>query len=255
MKKNTQDKSILSIKFIFLYNEWLDIYDKNRVVKNRRSKLTQKGIQLLNEALQTKDFKCWIRESFNYFKSENSRKKNSPFWNGEFICVSCRTNFRLLIQNEPVYEQKIELLMNCKVLEFSNFHDEKIKPVLKFYGESRSAITLDILVNGTQNVLSNVNNKNEDELNGKYQNVKGHVLRKMKSEHKNEPIFSRELLADTIAVKSMVHGFNFDSVKSSNLNDYIQNISAVPYGFIIMSNFNVINFFIFIKFIHLISIK
>lgn len=132
--------------------------------------------------------------------------------------------------------------------DINSLHLKKIKPLLKFYGETRLRTGIDIVVNGNQNVLAKINNRNE-ELNGKYKNVNGTVLRKIKSEDKNKAVLSKDLLYDTLATKNMVHGFNLSEKKNSKLNDYIQNICADPYGFVIMSNLNVSNFNYFLYFL------
>ncbi|CAF0975266.1 unnamed protein product [Brachionus calyciflorus] len=230
IKSINREHSFFKTSYFFEFDLWRELC-QNKICSNKRFKLSINGIFLLNEALQSKEFNCWIRESFNYFKSESSKKINAPFWNGEFICLEkeCRELYKLSILNEPEQGKNFEIIMIAKNQDVNSLHQNKIKPKLKFYGETRLRTNLDIVVNGTQNVLAKVNNGIEEELNGKYENVHAAVLRKIKSEHKNKEVLSKDLLYDTLATKNMVHGFNLSEKKPSKLNDYIQNICADPY--------------------------
>ena len=56
-------------------------------------------------------------------------------------------------------------------MNYSTIHDEKVKPNLKFMGEKREETLLEILSKGTINVLSEINNKSDEEFNSKYNKV------------------------------------------------------------------------------------
>ena len=99
---------------------------------------------------------------------------------------------------------------------------------------------LEIMSEGTQNVLSKLNNKINDELNGKFKEVTGGVIRQMKSEYTNQLVLDRDLLIETLAIKNLVPGFYLSEKNSSKLDSYIHNVCANPFGFLIMSNFGVI---------------
>jgi hypothetical protein len=117
---------------------------------------------ILSKKLQEKGFNCWLSNSYNWFKKQNSRKKNSNFWSGLYYCCYQKCGeFEAFIKNEPNFNSDVVVFLTAR-----NIVDhEKLSKKIQVRGTRRNKLLNSIMMLGSDSARSNAiisNHKNEE---------------------------------------------------------------------------------------------
>ncbi|CAF0932078.1 unnamed protein product [Brachionus calyciflorus] len=194
----------------------------------QRLKLLIDFEEALNLKLKKKGFCCYYKCSYNWFKSEKSRKRNLPVWSGFYKCIqpNCKSFIRPFIKS--INKDEITV---CVSFLTKGFH-EPIDQQTRITGEDRINLSYKLNSEGTSNVsdfyqIISYQKKNP---------IKKTTLYKIKNEFDHRFRLSRDLFFDLKASKLMTDNL---SVSNSGFTGLVHNVSIDPYGFFLMSEMQI----------------
>lgn len=206
-------------------------------MSNGRKTLNAEGCGILCDKLRLQGMLCWIVKNFNWFKTKDSQKINSPAWNGTFYCINhgcCRYNAHAEINKDQV---KLAFIRVGTINhDFKIVHNRK-----RITGEERARVALETMANGPYNTSAAeykdaehpVDPSSSHDLLNKTRQV--HL--KIKSEYQTRFNVSNSPLKNAQISKEI---FTIIDSSSNRLKGYVQFLSADPFGFMLLSELQVI---------------
>ena len=168
---NENNSKTLIITIDYLNWKVLQAFIKNY---NNRLKFAKEFDNFLAQKIQDLGIKCWLKCSFNWFSSYESRKQ-TPTWRGIYSCqeAECMNRFEATIFNKNIlldqHEESFkDILIFVKFIETSS-HTEAVLKRISCRGKQREEQGLNLLAFKTTMVQSDniLNNKLKSNHNGK----------------------------------------------------------------------------------------
>ena len=158
----------IQFKIKFTPEEWVIL--QTFVVRNIRSSFSHQFSDFLSKKLQNIGIKCWVRCKHNWFRRNKSRKANSPFWNGVYICIDskCKQIFKTTII-EPLEINSLKDVILFVEKNNEESHTEKISKNIVCSSLKRISQANELFINKplnckTSNILHNVLQDNQNGL-------------------------------------------------------------------------------------------
>ena len=214
----------------FSPNEW-EIISKF-ISKKERPYFLNSFCDKLSFKIQEHGIKCWLKVIYNWFKSESSQKRNSPYWSGKYICIKkdcgCIYNTKIIKKPNNISDIQMEI-------KFNKFSDHLIinKPKENIAGSKRIQTAIELTASGINNYRAKNNLLNLTEQQD-FRPYNSNLLKQIKFEFKHQELISLNLFVDTEASKKLTIHL-IPSPITSCLKGYVQDISMNPYGFILFS--------------------
>jgi hypothetical protein len=145
-------------------DDWLQLYKTQTslvyATGRRRFKI---GFDHFLNNLINRD--CWYKSKSNWFRQTNSRKTNSPFWSGNFVCIKedCLNEICAFINEIDLNGKQVDI----KIREIEkHFLHEKIYKKEHIKGIERTQLAKSIKAHGLQNIRNEniiMNMENNDQ--------------------------------------------------------------------------------------------
>ena len=122
---------------------------------NHRKYFTASFTKLLNSKLKIQGVLCLLYCNFNWFRNENSRKKNSVYWRGGFTCVDKTCDIVFIGIIDKPFENNMEITLNWNG---SPNHQDRIHRIAKHRctGLERKNLALKLVANGISNTRNDM---------------------------------------------------------------------------------------------------
>lgn len=255
-KSSDSQKIVLPIQS----REW-NIFQSYIAIYNGRTKFKTEFTDILSEKIQNYGVNCWLKCEYNWFKATSSQKKSAPFWHGRYVCVDpkCKLKFEALIEdpiNDTEKKQSVLIFINYIGVDY---HEKKLIKKIRCFGLERDLQAKELLQEGTCNVIVN-NIINNSLVNTRYGNFSlisiidmhnfnnktilekkttdCNVLGNIKHEFRNRNKISNEVFNDCEIIKLITDSMCLAS--QTTLNGYIHEIGLNPFGFLLISDIQVI---------------
>jgi hypothetical protein len=171
LNENTMDHEsdlLLDRNFDLIFhidiNEWRQLckYKTSLVYATGRKRFRIGFDHFLNNLINRD---CWYKSKSNWFRKTNSRKTNSPFWSGNFVCIKedCLNEICCFINDIDQNDNTIEI--KIKEIEKSFLH-EKIYRKEHIKGIERTQLAKSLKAYGLQNIRNEniiINMENNDQ--------------------------------------------------------------------------------------------
>lgn len=123
------------------------------VSNSKRRRLLGDFEEALNTQLQKNGFNCYFKCNHNWFKSENSRKKNLPIWSGLYKCIHEECQQSVITEIAEIENEKVVI----KILYSDKKKHEKIIKSDRIIGLERKLTALKLKAEGVSNVCDTNN--------------------------------------------------------------------------------------------------
>jgi hypothetical protein len=204
-----------------------------------KNKLSNDSAKYLSKFIQESGEKCYLKHNSNAFKT--GERKNSAFWRGIYQCTG-KDCANYVIEIENLCESTDdEVKFKCKITGKIN-HEEKLDARNdRFCGDKRSELALKILEDdGVENAANTYILEHHDSKKILLSNEKNKlkdIFRKVKEEFSNSRFISNGDALEN--VKTCRRMFEILDTVSKNIIGVVQQISASPFGFLIMTEVQV----------------
>ncbi|CAF1061763.1 unnamed protein product [Brachionus calyciflorus] len=211
-----------NIEIIFTKSD----FNRFKVSGTERKRLLVDFEEAINIKLSQQGFNCYFRNNYNWFKKENDSKKKE-IWSGLYTCIepSCSNFIKTSILDRNKENITVFVL-------YSGINDhEKINKKLRVSGIERKKLGIRLKADGVLNTLYEMNYNKSSKVQLK-------TLQKIKNELDNKFRLSRDLIFDLKATKILSENIGIST--NSEFKGFVHNICLDPYGFLLMSDIQVI---------------